>query len=375
VEKKQRNRVFGQLKVLFKSVTIKSGVIHLDGFTYGISEDICRHSEDTMTIPDASGLIIKMLKEHLDFLLGDVSSIQDYSVSDALAEELAEKVIAWVEGLPYEYQILVRIPVAVTASSEPYSSNGWTLLRKHFEMPGYGFWQENSEADPRNFDFCVSFSFKGAIEKHTNQIALDEITTKVCLVVFFLREKSEPEYNLRPTIDYSDRGWLFAEDQNGKIQELHQLSDFDEVFRGELCYLTDSSNFHECIDLLGTLESIPVKERTKIVNAIHWYVASTIDRSFTSSVVKLSIAVDALLGDSDHERGLKNSIADRLSYLLGENMTERSEITSEVKDFYSLRSKVIHGDVTVLKIKERNLCGEVRVLLQRALMKEIQAYR
>lgn len=285
---------------------------------------------------------------------------------------MAAKVVKWVSDLPHNYRILVRLPVAASLGPEPHTSNGWTIERKAFERPGYGSWEENSSVDPSHFDICFTFSFEGAIARYTSQIALDEISTKVCLVLFVVRANSNVDMTNIPSMDYSGRGWLFAEDQDGKIQALRKPSDLDELISESESFCADHYALIECIELLGRIEAMPDRERTKITNAIHWRVQSLADRSFTSSVVKLSIAIDAFLGDSDHERGLKNTIADRLSYLLGKNMAHRSEIAKKVREFYSLRSKIIHGDVTVLRTKQRELCNELQLLLDQALMKEIR---
>lgn len=375
MQEKQRKRLLGRLKVFFKEVEVVKGVIQLHGRMDELADDACRLSKNTMSIPDANGLIIAVLEDQLKSTLGDISQVLQYSVTDDISEGMAETLVAWLDDLPHDYQILVRLPVSCSASPEPYTCNNWGLVRKQFSEPGFGYWKEDSAADQRNFDFCICFPFQGAISKYSNQIALDEISTKVCLIIFVLRSVAHEHSDFHPKVDYSGRGWLFAEDEKGGIHKLEKLADLQDVFSEERYYATDQESLRKCIDTLGAIEGIPDKERAKIANAIHWYIGSLADKSFTSSVVKLSIALDALFGNSNQDRGLGATIADRVAFLHGKNMTERTEIFREVKEFYELRSKIVHGDVTVLRAKEREVCWQLQTLLERSLLKEISSYK
>lgn len=79
MEDKQSKALFGRLKVLYKSVVVKDGVINVKGLTIPAGGEICRRSKDTMTIGDATGIIFSILEDHLTSLLGDISEVRDWT--------------------------------------------------------------------------------------------------------------------------------------------------------------------------------------------------------------------------------------------------------------------------------------------------------
>lgn len=121
------------------------------------------------------------------------------------------------------------------------------------------------------------------------------------------------------------------------------------------------------------LNSAETNENTaSIKNALEWgfdSLASQADQ--TLSFMQLCISLEAILGIDSPKTGVTERLGDRCAYLLGRNVTERKKIRDEFKDFYKVRSHLIHGRSKKLSRKDSDWLYWGRDILFRVLNREI----
>lgn len=80
-----------------------------------------------------------------------------------------------------------------------------------------------------------------------------------------------------------------------------------------------------------------------IFRGIHWLSSAHIQTHKETRLVNLVTALEVLLGPSDREERIANSIAESAAILLAICVDDRIEHKKRVKKYYDLRSKVVHG--------------------------------
>lgn len=109
-----------------------------------------------------------------------------------------------------------------------------------------------------------------------------------------------------------------------------------------------------------------------IKNALEWGFDSYIKSSEpTMAFILTAVALEAILGDSKLKEGVTERLADRCSYLVGMNISERSIIRAKFNEFYSVRSKLIHGRQRRLSPDDSTLLLWGRNILSQVLYREI----
>jgi hypothetical protein len=68
---------------------------------------------------------------------------------------------------------------------------------------------------------------------------------------------------------------------------------------------------------------------------------------------------------------VKESLSDRLSYLIGESREEREAIRKDFGNYYVTRSKIVHGKQPNLGHDQSQLKDFGRYALERALKREL----
>ncbi len=80
----------------------------------------------------------------------------------------------------------------------------------------------------------------------------------------------------------------------------------------------------------------------KVDRALVWLLQSRFDTSLESALVKTAIALETLLVVSTSEP-LGHTLSERIAFLLARTPEARSSLARVVKNFYSLRSGIVHG--------------------------------
>ena len=80
-------------------------------------------------------------------------------------------------------------------------------------------------------------------------------------------------------------------------------------------------------------------------------------------------ALEALITKKDEKEGLTYRLGMRAAHLLGRDADERNNIFRQVKQFYDLRSRIVHGDEIDDKLTKRlDELETMRELLRRTLL-------
>lgn len=80
----------------------------------------------------------------------------------------------------------------------------------------------------------------------------------------------------------------------------------------------------------------------RIERALRWILQSRTDRSVKSAIVKTATAMEALLVIG--REPTRRALSERSAYLLSDDPKERVQISRAVKDFYSSRGRIVHGE-------------------------------
>jgi len=105
----------------------------------------------------------------------------------------------------------------------------------------------------------------------------------------------------------------------------------------------------------------------KVRLALSYFNASFARKPREQQIIDLFICLEALLLQENDELTLR--LSTRAANLLGADASERKRLFAEVKDFYNLRSRIVHGEV--LKPRETQSAQNVdrlRELVRRALL-------
>lgn len=86
-------------------------------------------------------------------------------------------------------------------------------------------------------------------------------------------------------------------------------------------------------------------------------------------------ALEALLTKKEENEGLTYRLSLRIANLLGSDANSRKVIFRQVKDFYNLRSKIVHGVTLDTKLRERlNALDSLREMVRRVLLSAMALY-
>jgi hypothetical protein len=135
------------------------------------------------------------------------------------------------------------------------------------------------------------------------------------------------------------------------------------TYNFELAELEPFKGFNS--ELAAAIERLAVFPKLRL--ALTYFNASFGRKPRENQVIDLFICLEALLLQENDE--LTFRLATRAANLLGPDASERRRVFAEVKDFYNLRSKIVHGDV--LKPRETQSAQNVdrlRELVRRALL-------
>ena len=81
----------------------------------------------------------------------------------------------------------------------------------------------------------------------------------------------------------------------------------------------------------------------RVRRAVDWLFESRLEPGLTAAVVKTSIALESLLIFSESE-SLSSSLSERTAFILSPNAETRRKVSRLVKNFYDIRSGVVHGN-------------------------------
>lgn len=91
--------------------------------------------------------------------------------------------------------------------------------------------------------------------------------------------------------------------------------------------------------------------QTKLLDSIHWLAEATKTDTKKAKFVKISLALENLLGsESDlnelKAQGLTVMLAERAAFIAGKNYRDRLDIDEKIRRYYNIRSAIMHGRKT-----------------------------
>ncbi len=109
-----------------------------------------------------------------------------------------------------------------------------------------------------------------------------------------------------------------------------------------------------------------------VKSAIEWAFDSQVEENETISFIQLCIGLEAILGEETGREPLTETLADRCAYLLANTIESRKKIRSIFREFYSLRSTLVHGRSIRLKDEEKGFLEWGKNVLNGTILKEIK---
>lgn len=113
---------------------------------------------------------------------------------------------------------------------------------------------------------------------------------------------------------------------------------------------------------------------TPIQTALQWAFDAELSDNETISFIQICIGLESILGDERNTETLTATLSDRCAYLLGKGVKSRQEIAKMFRDMYKARSKLVHGRKVKLSKDEEAFLNWGKRILERVVTKEIYNY-
>jgi len=123
--------------------------------------------------------------------------------------------------------------------------------------------------------------------------------------------------------------------------------------------------------LNDTLKHSDKIKAIKVKDALYWYSLLSDEKDLTLKLVYSATVLEILMKNKDHTTEVQTTIAERVAFLLGDNYSSRVNYYSKIKEFYQLRSKVIHQG-HILSINNYILVEDISLLVGIVLLKVIK---
>jgi len=112
-----------------------------------------------------------------------------------------------------------------------------------------------------------------------------------------------------------------------------------------------------------------------IKTAVEWAFDSSGEANETISFIQACIGIEAILGGKRGQESLTETLADRCAYLLATKINDRDKIRTYFKEFYNLRSKIVHGRAMTLSEEESQYLYWGKSILDRVIGKEMNLWK
>ena len=110
-------------------------------------------------------------------------------------------------------------------------------------------------------------------------------------------------------------------------------------------------------------------EAKAIRSAAEWLFNSRLSENETISFLQVCFGLEALFGGGDSVN-ITKQLANRCAFAVAKKVSERSGIIEKFEEFYKIRSKIVHGQLTRLRHEDKNMMRWAQDLLTRAIASE-----
>jgi hypothetical protein len=94
--------------------------------------------------------------------------------------------------------------------------------------------------------------------------------------------------------------------------------------------------------------SVCDRDREPIIAASNWAYDSLVEEREIFGFLSTCMGLEAILGEDDDREEITSILANRCAFLVGGTRKVRGETVKKFREFYQLRSKVVHGRITKL---------------------------
>lgn len=161
----------------------------------------------------------------------------------------------------------------------------------------------------------------------------------------FIGLKGAVTGNTRPCVDFSTDGFHINLQNVGMFFPYAMTPD-------KLQHLVRHCSFDELSAVLGKPEADRTQIERVIVTAIRWLGRSVNASDVPEQVLSLAIALERLMIPDSEQGGKADNLAQRLAFLVGDNVDNRMAIYERGKKLYRLRSDVVHDGKTLVSVDD-----------------------
>lgn len=134
-------------------------------------------------------------------------------------------------------------------------------------------------------------------------------------------------------------------------------------------------------ELINKLIVKPEESRSdmenKLLDGIHWLGESTKPDTNRARFVKVGVALEALIGGEPKKdemlqvRGITAMLAERAAFVAGEDQGDRVKIDEDIRKYYGMRSKIVHGVKINIQLRAINSFGKLVRRVALALLEKL----
>jgi len=139
---------------------------------------------------------------------------------------------------------------------------------------------------------------------------------------------------------------------------------------------SDAKKAEWMLDRLRVIKSaFDLKQRaSKIMLASEWFLDSCGGAHELFSFVQTAVVLEILLGEKARSDllGLGELLGNRCAYLIAKSHKEREFILKTFKEFYDVRSQIVHKGKPQLGLRERHLLYQLRQVCSRVISREME---
>ena len=391
-------RVIGSLK----RAKFSNGILDIDDILKEINYIEKQVLTDKKTWLDDLDVLSEYTSRIYDALNEKTTTNEDKSVftgnlidflNDDEIEEISNDLISFFISIPRNYEVKIPLPSIPYKSQRPiniannisienlpyspetifeYFTADRTDEKPHLRIiyQGYLSKRENSKGFQNLqlilkivMHYFISIKFASVIQKTSNKAQNIFLSPDEDSLFFHINDiEIEKSFTIKTLgglasslarLSFDERYNSISSHDEESIQQIYDLS--LSVLLSKLDALLDDNS----------------PEANKIKLAIRWHFDSLFANDEILSLIQLSIGFEALLGNEDEASGLTDRLSDRLGYVVARNVKSRKFITRQFREFYSLRSKVVHGSTIDLSANDSFLIDWAKKILFAAIYKEV----
>lgn len=354
---------------------------------FDLSQEVTKHKNEWLTVSSCYAIFSRHLKSYLErkFPVKEgVSGKLTVLINGPEIIELNSSILNFIISIPRSYEIYFPLPSFKDQEINNIQLWNSVSMRKFNEgdtIPGgiilnallgkKGFVQGTT---------YVAIKRSGYVGSSIDDIAFMEALSSfkqllhMCLIMNLIALRE-------PAISWADVAMSIG---GGPLEAITvDLADQNEISSSIILPLSIQSYIQKII-LNTSLEYFKNKlKETNLIerndndaqfikSALEWAFDSRIEENETISFVQVSIGLEAILGEETGREPLTETLADRCAYLLGNTIENRKKIRRKFRDFYKLRSKLVHGRSMRLRDNEREFLWWGEKVLNGVILKEIK---